>query len=124
MNSTHMRTPWHWEWGESGAPRVQNEESIIAIGATGSIGGGSYVDDLIVGNMRRICACVNACAGISTEALEIYGPHDVADIAENAANMAELVNAIEILLKEIAFFTSPSNEEMRVRQAIMKIKDQ
>lgn len=63
----HTPEPWSW----SGMGRIRAGNKIIADIWNADNG---YISDEEVASARRIVACVNACAGMSTEQLEKGAP--------------------------------------------------
>lgn len=105
MSQQHTPEPW-------GINEWPQPDTSIAIGAAGTplIARVILRDVSINGqkaNARRIVACVNACAQITTDELEsipsnggMLGPRD--DVARIAKQRNELLAALELMLERIA----------------------
>lgn len=83
---SHTKEPWIYELPDA------DHEGIIIGRRGGAVVDGEFSDD----NARRIVACVNACAGIPNEVLEMDQPQFVAILKQRA----ELAEAIRLTLDE------------------------
>lgn len=74
--ATSAHTPEPWRGSETGLPK----EAPVSI--WGNPGNASFVCRVNEADARRIVACVNALAGISTERLEQLRPGELARLLE------------------------------------------
>jgi hypothetical protein len=114
----HSQEPWRWEaW-----PIPNTGEDGFALLASGGYGV-LWVDlsnspqETNPHNARRIVACVNACEGISTEALEDWAPriHQREEIRETilGALQVALVHATDFADTFSMSVTHMTDEEMK-----------
>ena len=73
----HCADPWGLLTLLSGTPRVVDQY------------GDSFAVAISEDRARRIVACVNACAGIGTEALEKYGTGGIIEVVDDWRRHAE-----------------------------------
>ncbi len=81
----HTKEPWEY-LGER-APQILGEDKVIALLYSDAMLLGK--DKTLLSNAKRIVACVNACAGITNEALE-------AGVVEWGVNMANDITSGDI----------------------------
>ena len=86
---THTKEPWHT--GEGNETIVYDKDGWGICSAT--VFHGRHEPDTAKENARRIAACVNACAGISIEALESQGDKAIHAIGQRD----QLISAIKNL---------------------------
>ncbi len=77
----HSPEPWHYV-GDSGA--IEDDEGVTCAEGWGP----GDLEDL---NARRIVAAVNACAGISTEALESGALGEALNVLHEASSYADII---------------------------------
>jgi hypothetical protein len=98
----HTPEPWRSEINTDGEAYVQDERgcTLATVHGRGTLQG--KILDIREDNARRICAALNACAGISTEALE-------------AGVVAELVEALKRFIEEMLTWNSTMGPYERLR---------
>lgn len=72
-------------------------------------------------NARRIVACVNACAGISTETLELDGG-SIGFYKSMAANANQQRDELLSAIKDAHCYISSVSERKRIGELIMKFE--
>lgn len=105
-NQKHTPEPW-----KTGAGYEQQEPGVYIYGGDGLIVS-SEDTEITEANARRIVACVNACAGISTEQLEmdisVGGEKSIYESQE--AKVQELIQQKNILLEAVKGIVNFHNE--------------
>lgn len=100
--SEHTKEPWRVGFDDgSGDSYITScsDETVVVRGGTDDWGVSHGATD--PANARRIVACVNACAGISTEFLESVPPRTVKKLIENSAELDRMERQRDLLLTAI-----------------------
>lgn len=111
---THTPEPWHVGKGRS-AEIVYAQDGWAVANATVFHARHATHDAAIDhqhANARRIVACVNACAGLSTSALESY-PGMFLRIVETAEQRDEFAEALRNAMVWVNFYHDDVADEMR-----------